>query len=175
MKSISDVNKPFFLLVLPTLYAAKDQTSCIALTDGWSRRIKTKNQQATRNHSSLALAVNTRQSPHHHWRRRYVRCLCVRPPLALALLLLIARQALLRTMEGWQQARLLFPKTKDSACSPSISRSHAAIRLTRNKHRTSIHTLSASFTRPKLGSAHLALAFLKKTDARVCVFSLCFF
>jgi hypothetical protein len=86
-------------------------------------------------------------------------------------LTLIARQALLRTMEGWQQTSLLFPKTKAFACSPSISRPHAAMNLTRNKHRTSFHTLSASFTMPKLGSGHLALEFLKKTGPRVCVFS----
>jgi hypothetical protein len=94
-----------------------------------------------------------------------------RAAAAARCLYLIARQALLRTVEGWLVASLLFPKTKDSPCSPSISRPHAAMLLTRNKHRTSIHTLSASFTMPKIGSVHLALALLQKIKPRVCVFS----
>ena len=83
-------------------------------------------------------------------------------------IVLIALQVLLRIRGACRQTSLLFPKRADSVCLPNIFQRLSAIRSTKNKHITNLLTLSASFTQRKLGSAHLVLELLMKTEHVVC-------
>jgi len=89
-------------------------------------------------------------------------------PYLIKIVYFIALQVLHKTMVGWRQARLLFPKSVDLRCLQSIFRTLLAMHSTKNKHTTSFRTLSASFTLPKPGSERLVSESLMRTEHVVC-------